>query len=89
VAWLAVSAGRLDVDGVVGSGELAVFEESEQAIDCVAQGETTFVLGSAVKHPHDLVMGDYSVHTSQAALAQGQAEIERIGAELRRGKRLG
>jgi len=89
VAWLAVSAGRLDVDGVVGSGELAVFEESEQAIDCVAQGDTTFVLGSAVKHPHDLVMGDYSVHTSQAALAQGQAEIERIGAELRRGKRLG
>jgi hypothetical protein len=36
-------------------------------------------LGSAVKHPHDLVLGYYSVHTSKAALAQGEAEIQRIG----------
>ena len=84
VAWLAVSAGRLDVNGMVGAGELAVFEESEQVIDCVAHGDTSFVLGSAVKHPHDLVMGYYSVHTSKAALAKGEAEIQRIGAELRR-----
>lgn len=89
VAWLAVSAGRLDVNGMVGTGELAVFEESEQVIDSVAHGDTSFVLGSAVKHPHDLVMGYYSVHTSKAALAQGEAEIQRIGAELRRDKRLG
>jgi redox-sensitive bicupin YhaK (pirin superfamily) len=89
VAWLAVSAGRLAANGMVRTGELAVFEESEQVIDCVAHGDTSFVLGSAVKHPHDLVMGYYSVHTSKAALAQGEAEIERIGAELRRDKRLG
>jgi redox-sensitive bicupin YhaK (pirin superfamily) len=89
VAWMAVSAGRLDVNGMVDTGELAVLEESEQVIDCVAQGDTSFVLGSAVKHPHDLVMGYYSVHTSKAALAQGEAEIERIGAELRRDKRIG
>jgi redox-sensitive bicupin YhaK (pirin superfamily) len=89
VAWLAVSAGRLDVNGTVGTGELAVFEESEQAIDFVAHGDTSFVLGSAVKHPHDLVMGYYSVHTSKTALALGEAEIQRIGAELRRDKRIG
>jgi redox-sensitive bicupin YhaK (pirin superfamily) len=89
VAWLAVSAGRLDVNGMVGAGELAVFEESEQAIDIVAHGDTSFVLGSAVKHPHDLVMGYYSVHTSKTALALGEAEIQRIGAELRRDKRIG
>ena len=89
VAWLAVSAGRLDVNGMVGTGELAVFEESEQVIDCVAHGDTSFVLGSAVKHPHDLVMGYYSVHTSKAALEKGEAEIQRIGAELRRDKRIG
>jgi len=88
VAWLAVSSGRLEVNGMVGTGELAVFEESEQAIECVAHGDTSFVLGSAVKHPHDLVMGYYSVHTSKAALAQGEAEIERIGDELRRNKRI-
>ena len=59
-----------------------MFEESDQGIDFVAQGDTAFVLGSAVKHPHDLVLGHYSVHTSQAALAEGEAEIRRIGARL-------
>lgn len=88
VAWLAVSAGRLDAAGLVDAGELAVFEESGQAIDIVAHGDTAFVLGSAVKHPHDLVTGRYSVHTSAATLAQGEREIMRIGALLRRDGRL-
>jgi redox-sensitive bicupin YhaK (pirin superfamily) len=88
VAWVAVNAGRLDAAGPVGTGELAVFEESGEAIDVVAHGETQFVLGSAVKHPHELVLGDYSVHTSKAALAQGEAEIQRIGTRLRQEGRL-
>jgi redox-sensitive bicupin YhaK (pirin superfamily) len=89
VAWVAVSTGRLDAGGLVGTGELAVFEESGEPIDFVADGDTTFVLGSAVKHPHELVMGYYSVHTSETALAQGEAEIRRIGARLRQEGRLG
>jgi len=90
VGWIAVDAGRLDAgDGEpVAAGELAVFEESGAAIDFVAQGDASFVLGSAVKHPHELVMGHYSVHTSQAALDQGEAEIRRIGARLREEGRL-
>jgi redox-sensitive bicupin YhaK (pirin superfamily) len=88
VAWVAVNAGRLDAGGLVDSGELAVFEESGAAIDFMAHGDTAFVLGSAVKHPHDLVTGYYSVHTSKAALAQGEAEIQRIGARLRQEGRL-
>lgn len=88
VAWLAVGTGRLEAGGAIGAGEIAVFEESSQAIDIVAQGETSFVLGSAVKHPHDLVTGYYSVHTSRQALAQGEAEIRRIGARLRHEGRL-
>lgn len=84
VTWLAVSTGRLQSSGSVSTGEMAVFEESEQAIDFLADGPTTFVLGSAVKHPHALVTGYYSVHTSKEALAQGEAEIERIGERLRR-----
>jgi redox-sensitive bicupin YhaK (pirin superfamily) len=88
VAWLAVNQGRLEAGSDVSGGELAVFEESTQAIDFVAQGETSFVLGSAVKHPHDLVTGYYSVHTTQQALDQGEAEIKRIGANLRRDGRL-
>jgi redox-sensitive bicupin YhaK (pirin superfamily) len=88
VAWVAVHAGRLDAGGSVDAGELAVFDESGEAIDFVAHGDTAFVLGSAVKHPHELVMGYYSVHTSQAALAQGEAEIQRIGARLRQERRV-
>lgn len=83
VAWLAVNGGQLEANEMIGTGELAVFEESEQPIDFVAEGDTSFVIGSAVKHPHELVMGYYSVHTSKAALAKGEAEIQRIGARLR------
>jgi len=92
VGWVAVSAGRVEAGdstgGPIATGELAVFEESGAAIDFVAHGDTSFVLGSAVKHPHDLVMGHYSVHTSKAALDQGEAEIRRIGARLREEGRL-
>lgn len=88
VAWVAANAGRLDAGGLVSAGELVVFEESDQAIDFVAHDDTAFVLGSAVKHPHDLVTGHYSVHTNKAALAQGEAEIRRIGARLRQEGRL-
>lgn len=91
VGWVAVSAGRLGAGTggePIGTGELAVFEESGAAIDFVARGDTSFVLGSAVKHPHELVMGHYSVHTSKAALDQGEAEIRRIGAQLREQGRL-
>ncbi len=88
VGWLAVSEGQLDAGRKVDAGELAVFEESTQNIDLVAHGDTSFVIGSAVKHPHDLVMGSYSVHTTPAALARGEAEIRRIGEGLRQTGRL-
>jgi redox-sensitive bicupin YhaK (pirin superfamily) len=88
VAWLAVGAGTVNAGGLVGTGQLAVFEESNQAIDVVAHGDTMFVLGSAAKHPYDLITGYYSVHTSPEALAQGEAEIRRLGKELRKQGRL-
>ncbi|SDZ02553.1 Redox-sensitive bicupin YhaK, pirin superfamily [Variovorax sp. YR266] len=92
VGWVAVNEGALeagdDRGGPIGSGELAVFEESSAVIDFVARGDTSFVLGSAAKHPHELVMGHYSVHTSRATLDQGEAEIRRIGARLRQEGRL-
>lgn len=88
VAWLAVNSGSLDAGANVNAGEMVIFQESGEAIDIVARGATSFVLGSAVKHPHDLVMGHYSVHTSEAALAQGEDEIRRIGAQLNQQGRL-
>jgi redox-sensitive bicupin YhaK (pirin superfamily) len=83
VGWLAVDEGRLQAAEAVEEGELAVFAESEQAIEVTADGPTSFVVGTAIRHPHRLVLGQYSVHTSEEALRRGEAEIERIGKELR------
>jgi redox-sensitive bicupin YhaK (pirin superfamily) len=82
VAWLAVSQGALLVGEPVSAGELVVFEESSAALAIQAESATRFVLGSAVKYPHELVTGHYSVHTSPAALRAGEWEIRRIGREL-------
>jgi redox-sensitive bicupin YhaK (pirin superfamily) len=55
VAWLAVAAGTLIVDGEI-RREMAVFEEGLAPIDGVAQGEVELVLVGQ-KHPHPLVTG--------------------------------
>lgn len=83
VAWLAVGHGDVRASEAVTAGELVVFEQSNQAIEIVAQQDASFVFGSAVKHPYELVTGAYSVHTSQSALEQGEAEILRLGIALR------
>src|SRR5947207_2398389 len=64
VAWLAIDQGGLRSPAPIRAGELGVFEESDGAIELEADGDTSFVLGSAIKHPHQLVLGYYSVHTS-------------------------
>ena len=78
VAWAAVHDGQLATPAI-NIGELAVFEESNAAIEFEAMENTGFVIGSAVKHPHDLVLGAYSVHTSRQALEKGEARITEIG----------
>ena len=65
-----------------------MFEESSGAIEVQAEGNASFVFGSAIKHPYPLVLGRYSVHTSSDALQRGQAEIRRIGQRLRAEGRL-
>jgi redox-sensitive bicupin YhaK (pirin superfamily) len=83
VAWVAVGDGSLRTARArLGSGEVAIFDEGPAPIELIADGSTRFVIGSARKHPHDLVLGYYSVHTSAEALRKGEAEIERIGSEL-------
>jgi redox-sensitive bicupin YhaK (pirin superfamily) len=88
VAWAAVSRGTLRSPQALQAGELAVFAESSDPIDFHAQTDVEFVLGSAVKHPHDLVLGYYSVPTSAAALREGEARIQQIGKRLRSEGRL-
>jgi redox-sensitive bicupin YhaK (pirin superfamily) len=82
VAWLAVSDGSIRTPEPVSAGEFVAFEESSEAIVIQADGASRFVLGSAAKHPHDLVLGHYSVHTTRAALVAGETEIQRIGNRL-------
>jgi hypothetical protein len=83
VAWVAVADGALRTPARVPSGAVAVFEPSEAAIDVIAEGRTRFVIGSGAPHPHPLVLGNYSVHTSAEALRRGEDEIRRIGRQLR------
>jgi redox-sensitive bicupin YhaK (pirin superfamily) len=82
IAWLAVSAGTIRAPEPVSAGEFVAFEESNGPISIHAERESRFVLGSAAKHPHDLVLGRHSIHTTHAALAAGESQIQRIGNEL-------
>jgi len=88
VAWMALHRGTTTVPESLTAGDLVIFEESDHAIDVVAHDDVSFVLGAAVKHPYPLVMGKYSVHTNARALAEGEAEIARIGQRLHAAGRL-
>jgi redox-sensitive bicupin YhaK (pirin superfamily) len=82
VLWTAVGAGVVAVSGQLLSGELAAFEPSNEAVKFEARADAEFVVGSAVRHDHDLVLGYYSVHTSADALREGEARISAIRARL-------
>jgi redox-sensitive bicupin YhaK (pirin superfamily) len=88
VLWIAVGNGTVRTPDRVRQGELVVFAPGEGAVEFMAETEAEFMLGSAVPHPHDLVLGYYSVHTSADALAKGERRIREIRAELARQGRL-
>jgi redox-sensitive bicupin YhaK (pirin superfamily) len=88
VAWFAVHKGQLLAPALAEKGELVVLEQPSADIEFEVAEDTSFVLGSAVKHPYDLVLGDYSVHTNKNALHQGEARIAEIGRRLRAEGRL-
>jgi len=82
VLWVAVASGAVAVPDKLRQGDLAAFEPSNDAIEFEAQADAEFVVGSAVRHDHDLVLGYYSVHTSADALRQGEAWILQMKARL-------
>ena len=88
VGWVALSTGRLFVPERVEAGELAIFESSADAIDFRADADTEFVLGSAAPHTHDLVLGQYSVHSSPAMLRAGEQRLTEIQHRLQNEGRL-
>jgi redox-sensitive bicupin YhaK (pirin superfamily) len=88
VGWVSPSMGRLRVPESVDAGELAIFEPSHDPIDFHAETDAEFVLGSAAPHAHDLVLGQYSVHTSPATLRAGERRLNEIQRRLQSEGRL-
>src|ERR1700722_4175600 len=82
VLWTAVASGSVSVPDELQQGELAAFERSSEAVEFVAGTDTEFVLGSAVPHNFDLVLGSHSVHTTPAALHDAQAHLSVIRTRL-------
>jgi redox-sensitive bicupin YhaK (pirin superfamily) len=80
VAWVAIGRGALSAGEAIANGELAIFEPGASPITFEGAGSTatTFVLGSAVPHRHELHLGSHSVHTSASALATGERNIREI-----------
>jgi len=57
---------------------LVAFEASNEAVEFEALSDTEFMLGSAVPHDHELVLGNYSVHTSPNALREAEGRIQAL-----------
>ena len=84
VAWIASHQGTVVAASErVSKGEAIVFEQGDQPVVFEALADTGFVLGSATRHPYDLVTGNYSVHTNAEALRRGENNIAQIGRRLR------
>ena len=92
VAWAALSRGKLSAgevaDAPIKAGEMVVFDQSAGSITFKALEDAEFVIGSAMPHGHELVLGRYSVHTSRDALQQGEATIKQMGVALAAQRRL-
>ena len=82
VLWAAVATGSVLVPDEIAEGELVAFHPSNAAIEFEAQTAAEFVLGSAVPHSHELVLGSHSVHTTAKALKEAEARIATIQARL-------
>jgi redox-sensitive bicupin YhaK (pirin superfamily) len=82
VLWAAIASGKVSVPDELRQGELAAFEPSGEAVEFEARTDTEFVLGSAVPHKHDLVLGSHSVHTTRATLRDAQAHLAAMRTRL-------
>jgi redox-sensitive bicupin YhaK (pirin superfamily) len=84
VGWLALHSGALRYgDEEASAGDLLVFEDSASPIELQTSEGAGFIIGSAERPPYPLHVGHYSVHVSAEALAVGEAEIARLGQEMR------
>jgi redox-sensitive bicupin YhaK (pirin superfamily) len=82
VLWTAISSGTVSVPDELRQGDLAAFETSNETVQFEALSDTEFMLGSAVPHDHELVLGSHSVHTSPDALREAEGQIWAIRTRL-------
>ena len=82
VLWTAVGKGSVLIPDELRQCELVAFEPSNAVIEFEAQSDAEFVVGSAVPHDYDLVLGSHSVHTSAEALREAEARISAIETRL-------
>ena len=79
VLWAGMGKGVVEASSeALEHGEIIVFEAGEGSVEFTAGTDAEFMIGSAARHPHDLVLGYYSVHTSTEALQIGEARIDAI-----------
>lgn len=88
VAWAFVYRGRALVQAEPVDAALVALEAGDGAVAIEALSPCRLLLGSARHHPHPLVLGSHSVHTSREALLQGTAGIAAIGRRLQQEGRL-
>jgi len=88
VAWAFVYRGRARVEGESIAGELVVLEHGASELVFEAEEPARALVGTAVRHAHRLVLGDYSVHTNRESLARGEARIREVRDTLRRAGRV-
>jgi len=82
VLWTAVGKGSILAPDELQQGELVAFKSSNAVLEFEAQSDAEFVLGSAVRHNYDLVLGSHSVHTSVEALREAETRISEIQTRL-------
>src|SRR6266849_7277337 len=82
VLWTALGKGSVLIPDELRQGELVAFKPSNTAMEFEAESDAEFVVGSAVPHNYDLVLGSHSVHTSAEALREAEARISEIETRL-------
>lgn len=89
VAWLYTYGGAAVVGGVeVLERHIAILEQSG-TIEVSPLGEDThFVVGTAAASPSPLVVGQFSIHSSQEALERGLTRIRELGQKLKAAGRI-
>ncbi|MEP2771983.1 MAG: pirin family protein [Fulvivirga sp.] len=74
--------GQLSGERIASVGELIVFEEGNQPVEFSSDHSASFLLGSAKKFEHELVLGRGAIHTSKANLEASQNKINKIYSDL-------